>query len=142
MNKEEWVSWETTHWKPILNYTPTISLLANRWLVIVFIKDLDASRILNSLWTIGNGSLVLNRWHANFNPLKERVIKRHLWVLMSALPFSLWKKDFLIGIANIIGKFVVLEKEFNLIFEKRMAGVLVIKIFEIPLSVVSRGLLH
>ena len=36
INKEEWVSWAMTHWNPILNYTPTISLLANRWLVIIF----------------------------------------------------------------------------------------------------------
>ena len=87
MNKEEWVTWATQHWNPILTYVPTISLLANRWLVFVFLEDIDASRILNSLWTIGNDSLVLSRWHTNFDPIKERVIKRHLWVLLSALPF-------------------------------------------------------
>ena len=78
MNKEEWVAWATTHWKPILNYVPTISLLANKLLVFVFIEDVDASRILNSLCTIENGSLVLSHWHSKFDPLKERVVKRNL----------------------------------------------------------------
>ena len=60
LKKEEWVDWTTTHWKPILNYVSTISLLDNRWLVFVFIEDSDVIRILNSLWTIENGSLVLS----------------------------------------------------------------------------------
>ena len=89
LNKEEWVSWATQHWKPILTYVPTISLLANRWLVFVFLDDSDASRILDSLWTIGDGSLVLSQWHTNFDPVKERVTKRNLWVIMHALPFPL-----------------------------------------------------
>ena len=33
MNKEEWVAWATLHWKPILTYVPTISLLAKISLV-------------------------------------------------------------------------------------------------------------
>ena len=44
---------------------------------------------------------------------------------MPALPFPLWSKDFLIGVANSIGRFVALEKYFHLIFDKRIAKVLV-----------------
>ena len=75
MNKEEWVSWATTHWKLILNYIVTIILLTNCWLVNVFIEDLDASRIVNSLLTIGNDSLMLSLWHTKFDLLKERFVK-------------------------------------------------------------------
>ena len=60
MNKEEWVTWATHHWKAILTYVPTINLLANSWMVFVFLEDSGTSRILDSLWTIGNGSLVLS----------------------------------------------------------------------------------
>ena len=63
MSKDEWVDWDTIHWNPNLNYIPTISLLANKWLVFVFIEEKDASRILNTLWTIQKGSLVLIHWH-------------------------------------------------------------------------------
>ena len=44
---------------------------------------------------------------------------------MPALPFSLWNKDFFISFANTLGRFVALEKDFHLIFDKRMAKVLV-----------------
>ena len=49
LNKEEWVAWATQHWNSILNYVLTISLLPNQWLIIFFIEDDDATRILNSL---------------------------------------------------------------------------------------------
>ena len=110
LKKEEWVEWDTTHWKFILNYIPTIILLANRWLVFIFIEDSNATRILNSLWTIENGSLVLSRWHSSFDLLRERVVKRHFWVRMPTLPFPLWNKEFLIGISNTLGHFVAIEK--------------------------------
>ena len=44
---------------------------------------------------------------------------------MSALPFPVWNKDFLIRLDNTLGRFVALEKYFHLIFDKRMAKVLV-----------------
>ena len=52
MSKEEWVQWETTHWKPIIHYVPSISLLGNNWLVFVFIEEIDVTCILGNLWTI------------------------------------------------------------------------------------------
>ena len=36
-----------------------------------------------------------------------------------------WNKDILIGLANSIGHFVTLEKDFHLLFDKRTAKVLV-----------------
>ena len=125
LSKEEWVDSATIHWKPIIHYVPTISLLANRWLVFVFIKENDAIRILDSLWNIQKGSLVLSHWHTSFDPIKERVIKHHIWVLLPSLPFPLQNKEFLIGLAKSLGRFVALEKDFHLIFDKRTAGVLV-----------------
>ena len=44
---------------------------------------------------------------------------------MHALPFPLWSKDILIGIANTIGRFVDLEKYFHSSFDKYAARVLV-----------------
>ena len=72
-----------------------------------------------------DGSLVLNRWHSGFDPLTERATIRHLWVLFPALPYPLWNKDILVALANLIGHFVALEKEFHLIYDKRMEKVLV-----------------
>ena len=111
MGEKDWIDWETTHWKPLLTYVPTISLLAQGWLVLVFLEAEPATLVLDSLWKIGKGSLVLNQWHVAFDPLRERVFKRHMWVILSALPFPLWSKGLLEGIANTIGIFVVLEDD-------------------------------
>ena len=69
LTKEEWVKWATIDWKPIIQYVPTVSILANKWLIFVFIEETDATRILGNLWTIQKGSLVLNHWHSGLDPL-------------------------------------------------------------------------
>ena len=74
---------------------------------------------------MGASSLVLDRWHTQFDPLKERITKRHLWVLLPHLPFPLWNKNVLEGIANTIGRFVAVETDFLLAFDKRVARILV-----------------
>ena len=125
LGKKEWVEWENEHWKPILTYIPTISLLAKGWIVFMFMEEEHASVIRDSLWRIGKGSLVLGIWHVHFDPLRERVMKHHLWVLLPSLPFPLWSKGILEGIANTIGRFVSIEEDFHLIFDERMAKVLV-----------------
>ena len=106
-------------------YVPTIRLLARGWIVFVFLEDVHASTVLNLLWRIGEGSLVLNRWHPHFDPLRERIKKRHLWVLLPSLPFPLWSRSLLEGIANTIGLFVAVEEDFMLTYDKRMVKIMV-----------------
>ena len=59
MGNKEWVEWATEHWKPLLTYIPTISMLSNGWIVFVLLEAYHASVILDMLWRIGKGSLVL-----------------------------------------------------------------------------------
>ena len=72
---------------------------------------------------MGKGSLVLDRWHVNFNPARERVQKRHLWALLPGLPFPLWNHPLLEGVGNTIGRFVVLDDDFMNSYDKRMAKI-------------------
>ena len=95
MSKKAWVNCAQEHWKPLLTYIPTISLLANGWIVSVFLEVDHALLVLDSTSRVGLGSLVLGRWHAHFDPLKERVTKPHLWVLLPSLPFPLWNRSIL-----------------------------------------------
>ena len=61
MTEDEWIDWATINWKPLINYIPIISLLANKWIFFVFIEKTDANCILNNRWTIQKGSLVVSR---------------------------------------------------------------------------------
>ena len=109
MNKLEWIEWATANWKPLIDYVPTISLFSKGWIVFVFLEEAHCMNILEGIWWMGTGSLVLDRWHPHFDPLKERVVKRHLWVLLPHLPFPLWNKEFLISISKSLGRFVALQ---------------------------------
>ena len=48
MSKEAWVDWDLEHWKPLLTYISTINLLANGWIVFVFLEAEHASVIFDS----------------------------------------------------------------------------------------------
>ena len=61
----------------------------------------------------------------HFDPLRERVTKRHLWVLLPSLPFPLWNQHILEGIVNTIGRFVAVDDNFHLAYDKSMARVFV-----------------
>ena len=50
---------------------------------------------------------------------------RHLWVLLSALPLSLWSKEVLVGIANSLKRFVALDEHFLHSYDKCSTRVLV-----------------
>ena len=56
MEKNNWQLWATENWKPMFSYTPSISLLARGWIVIVFLEEAHALTVLNSLWRIREGS--------------------------------------------------------------------------------------
>ena len=125
MGKNDWQLWASENWKPLFSYTPSISLLARGWIVIVFLEEAHALIVLNSFWRIREGSLVLDRWHIHFDPHRERVKKRHLWVILPGLPFPLWNRDVMEGIGDTIGRFVAVEDDFLHTFDKRMAKILV-----------------
>ena len=125
MDKKDWFAWATEHWKPFLSYVPAISLLVRGWIVFVFLEDAHATEVLNRLWRVGKGSLVLDRWHVNFDPAHERVRKRHLWALLPGLPFPLWNRSLLEGVGNTLGRFVALDDDFMNSFDKRMDKILV-----------------
>ena len=69
MGKAAWVNWATDHWKPLFDYIPTISLLSNGWIVFIFLEEAYCNHILEGIWRIGAGSLVLGCWHSHFDPL-------------------------------------------------------------------------
>ena len=69
-DKEEWVTWATTHWKLILNYVPTISLLANRWMVIVFIEDAEVDLAIQLLLTSHTSGILSVSEAAQLSQLK------------------------------------------------------------------------
>ena len=106
MEKEGWLICIARMWKPLLCYAPTINSLSNGWYVFIFIEEAHAIRVLNGLWLIDKGSLMLWRRWSGFDPGLSKMCKRHLWVLLSDLPLPPWTKESLWVIGNILGRFI------------------------------------
>lgn len=128
-------AWIEENWCPVLGYSPPCVSLVNGWFRFSFRNEADATQILAGLWLCGKSSLVLKRWHDSFDPAKERLLFRHLWVLLPGFPLHFWTLDVCVGIGNRLGRFLFVDESIFSSADKRVARILV----EID---ISQGLLE
>ena len=74
---------------------------------------------------MGEGSLVLKRWHSGFEPLYEKLIRRHLWVIMPEFPIQCCNLKGFMAVVNTIGSFMLIEEDQLLGFDRLTPHVLV-----------------
>jgi hypothetical protein len=60
--------WMEKHWEPLLGYISILSVLLHGWFCFLFRNEIDAKLILEGLWLVGEGILMLKRWTHSFNP--------------------------------------------------------------------------
>jgi len=60
--------WMEKNWEPRLGYLLDTSFLPRGWFCLCFRNEKDANSILEGLWLVGEGSLMLKRWTHTFNP--------------------------------------------------------------------------
>ena len=77
-------------WFPVLTYMPEVYILSRGWYCFLFKSLEDTEAILSKIWIRGKGSLMLKRWCHKFNPVKEILHIRHLWVHILDCPLFLW----------------------------------------------------
>lgn len=82
------LSWVRLKWKGVVNNIPRILQLSNGWLLFLFLSKEDRMVVESRYWILGMGSLVLDRWHTAFDPKKEVLNRRHLWVILSDFPLQ------------------------------------------------------
>lgn len=85
----------------------------------------DASRILAGVWLCLKGILMLKRWTQHFDPHKENIHFRCLWVLLSGLLIEFWNWDVFAAIGNDLGHFLIVDKKCLGVEDKRVGKVLV-----------------
>jgi hypothetical protein len=123
--KQSMDAWISTHWMPILGYTPKIHLLQQGWLAFIFRNTEDSTLILDSFWPIDGGSLMLKRWRLGFNPTTEFFPHRHVWVLLPGLPLQLWNQQALKLIGASLGRFLCVDQNSLDASDRRMARIYV-----------------
>jgi hypothetical protein len=71
------------------------------------------------------GALCSNAWHVAFNPEKELIRYRNLWVLMPGCPLAVWNREAFMEIGNSIGKFLYVDPGLLAGSDRRMGKLLV-----------------
>jgi len=119
------MDWIKYFWKPILRHCPRVVVLLNGWWIFHFLLVADCEVSSRSSWMIGRGSLVLSGWHVDFNPERDPINIRHLWMMLSGLPLQFLCKETLQDVANLAGKYIYLNESSLTSGDLRVAYVLV-----------------
>ena len=61
----------------------------------------------------------------DFDPDRETLTKRHLWVMLPYFPLHCWNLKVFMGISNSIGKFILMEVDQLFGFKRVSPRVLV-----------------
>jgi hypothetical protein len=98
--------WVEASWGKMLGYVPETFIFLKGWYCFTFKSNADAERVLQQYWVVNSGSLMLKKWHLDFNLDKEIVRHRRLWVLLPGFPLDLWSSETFKLFDNSIGKFI------------------------------------
>ena len=88
-----------------------VMALDGGWTIFHFFSKGDRNTIEKRYWVISSGSLFLERWHVGFDPRSEVLHKRNLWILLQGFPVHRWNIKGFMGVANAIGKLILMEEE-------------------------------
>jgi hypothetical protein len=117
--------WMEENWSPILGYVLEVFVLIKGWYCFLFKDGGDAELILQSKWVVRAGSLMLKRWHTTFNPIKEKICFRHLWVLLPGCPLVFWNVEAFRAIGDSLGNFMHVDLKMVAGSDRRMGKILV-----------------
>ena len=99
------------------------------WLMVgfisIFFERKFCSRYYARFWVIALGSPILCKWHWAFDPWREKLQKRHSWVVLLIFPVQWWNfKDFM-EVGNSIGHFIMIEESSLLWLDWQMLNILI-----------------
>jgi hypothetical protein len=103
--------WVEETWKPMLGYIPEVIVLVRGWYCFRFKEVVDVEMILERVWLYSSESLMMKRWTHLFDPEKEHIRFRHLWVLLPGCPLVFWNLEAFKVIGNTLGKFMHVDPQ-------------------------------
>lgn len=90
-----------------------------------FLTEDERASIEQRFWVFSIGSLVLKRWHNGFDPRTEKLLIRHLWIILPGFPMHCWNIGGFMAVANSVGWFILMEEEQLMGAERRSPRMLV-----------------
>ena len=93
--------------------------------VSIFFSEDSLQKSFTKYWVIGKGSMVFTKWNVGFDPLKEKLKRRHLWVLFLGFPLHRSTFEAFKVVSNTIVRFILVEEETFMASVKKMSRILV-----------------
>jgi hypothetical protein len=107
--------WVRRVWNKYIGYAYVFHLSSMGYIIIVFQSKMDKPNTLVGKWYWDNSIISLNNWTPLFDPMRERLEIKLLWVKSHSLPLQLWYKSLLTLIGNRMGSiFDINEKTRSL----------------------------
>jgi len=129
--KTDLAVWVQNSWRPFLGYVPEISFLTRGWLSFHLCSPKDSTLILDWLWQLDDGNLMLKRRRISFDPSEDYFRLWHFLVLFPSLPLYLWNEKAFEPVGNTLGWFVSVNSNALVEPVKKVENVLVeIDIYE------------
>jgi hypothetical protein len=119
-------AWAMTNWGVSYNPPPRISRLSRGWFMIIFSEEIQATNVLQKIWSIDSSSVLMKLWNPTFDASSERLDSIPIWVRLSGLPPHLWLEKCFQAIGNFLGEFLVVDMGFLEYGEMLVARILVL----------------
>jgi len=81
-------------WGGILKELPEVHVLPRGWFALNFAKENYMDLVLAKFWHIEMAPVLLKRWSPLFDPEREQIGARPLWVRLPGLPSNIGLKKF------------------------------------------------
>lgn len=104
--------WVTEIWGQVLENLSTIVTMTRGWFALRFNRPKHASWILTKYWHIEMVPFMLKIWSPLFDPEREQLGVRPIWVRIPRLPLQFWTEDVLKCIGNYLGVILAYDKSF------------------------------
>lgn len=98
--------WAEEIWGTLLKELPAIKVLARGWFSLHFHRVEYTEWILSQFWHIELAPVLLKRWDPLFDPEREQLGTRPIWVRFLGLPMQFWTPQVFKRIGDALGTYL------------------------------------
>lgn len=117
--------WTVEIWGGVLETLPDISLLTRGWFTLSFALLTQVDWVLNQYWHIEMHLVLLKRWSPLFDPNKENVGARPIWMHLLGLPVQFWNDTALHNIGEDFGHYLDHDRSYLVTGNRVVARILI-----------------
>ena len=117
--------WVQEIWGGVFFDLPVVHVLPRGWFSLQFSKESYTNLVLGRCWHIEMALVLLKRWSPLFDPEREQLGARPIWVRLPGLPLPFWAEEVFIRIGNSLGTYLDYDRTYIESGNRTLARILV-----------------